>query len=46
MMLKKKDDLGWHVLLSEDAVGQGHFRAVMRMLSFLILNIPMPKSGG
>ncbi len=32
----KKDDLGWHVLLSEDAVGQGHFRAVMRMLSFLI----------
>lgn len=28
--------MGWHVLLSEDAVGQGHFRAVMRMLSFLI----------
>ncbi|WP_151753476.1 GNAT family N-acetyltransferase [Acinetobacter soli] len=32
----KADDLGWHVLLSEDAVGKGHFRAVMRMLSFLI----------
>lgn len=32
----KQDDLGWHVLLSEVAVGQGHFRAVMRMLSFLI----------
>ncbi|ENV53433.1 MULTISPECIES: GNAT family N-acetyltransferase [Acinetobacter] len=32
----EENDLGWHVLLSEDAVGKGHFRAVMRMLSFLI----------
>lgn len=30
-------DLGWHVLLGEpDVVGKGHFRAVMRMLSFLV----------
>lgn len=30
-------DLGWHVLLGEtDVVGKGHFRAVMRLLSFLI----------
>ena len=30
-------DLGWHVLLGEtDVVGKGHFRAVMRMLSFMV----------
>lgn len=30
-------DLGWHVLLGEkDVVGKGHFRAVMRMMSYFI----------
>lgn len=30
-------DLGWHILFGEtDVVGQGHFRAVMRMMSYFI----------
>ncbi|WP_269914343.1 GNAT family N-acetyltransferase [Acinetobacter sp. HY1485] len=31
------NDLGWHILLGEtDTVGQGHFRAVMRMMIYFI----------
>lgn len=26
------DDLGWHILLAEEAIGQGHFKAVMQMM--------------
>lgn len=30
-------DFGWHILFGEtDVVGQGHFRAVMRMMSYFI----------
>lgn len=25
-------DMGWHILLAEDMVGQGHFKAVMQMM--------------
>lgn len=29
-------DMGWHILLAEEAVGQGHFRAVMQMMCHFV----------